>query len=64
MNVDEARRERHAGTVDDVLRFAAGAITDQGDATLESSDIGHKRLGSFTVVDLGFLKDRVQQRLA
>ena len=46
-------RQRHAAAVDRFDRVAVGAVADDGDASVKSSDIGHKRRPAEPVVDLG-----------
>ncbi len=59
MDVDKAGREGHAGAVDGLKGVAAGAIADQGDASLISCDIRHKRRPAVPVIHLGMRENRV-----
>jgi hypothetical protein len=63
MNVDEARREREAGTRDALVRVAVGEVPDRDDPAVGDGDVGGVWLPAVSVVDAGALEDRPEQRL-
>jgi hypothetical protein len=63
MDVDEARRERKAGTRDALVRVAVGEVPDRDDPAVGNGDVGGVWLPTASVVDAGSLEDRPEQRL-
>jgi hypothetical protein len=63
MDVDEARRERKAGTRDALVRVAVGEVPDGDDSAVRDGDVGGVWRSAVSVVDAGPLEDRPEQRL-
>jgi hypothetical protein len=61
MNVDKARRESSAGTVDNRSGLSLGAIADEDDASVDDRNVGCVWGRAAAVINSGRAEDCIEQ---